>query len=720
MNKRKLTATGLENKDPRHDRIFDPWLYVDTIRRNWRWAMPLGLVIASLVSGFVYWRFVPEYLASHLLEANRDFVVFQGVMQGHSDLLQNERPLIENHLVLSPVLSDPKICEAPSLRDIHSREMNIRRNLSLSDVGSKTLMRVSYKDTEPAAAASVCNAIVRSYLQQRQRFDDRRISDLEGWLQPALKLWQDEVEQHRERIVSLSKRARGFDPFQETTRLNTDATYLTSLRDELSLLRSNEAVIEAELLMLKDALSKPGENEPIDLDPMTFEALVKEDEEVATASRLLSEKNEEMRMMEKSDLVRTRQVWYETLKKDMAVLENQLSAAKLAARPMVLSKWRESAVVAKTAELTRTRTRRDVIESNFKAEEERLSKFAGETAELYFAQQKYLQARNILERLNERTASVRTERQKSSTIQTLAEAQTPTVPIESVPWKKILLYAAASFSMPFVLAFFLELQLKRISQSDSLEGGKEIPVLGEVVMLPSHSGSAKKQRAYDESIESLRANFILSEPGNTQTLVIASSMPGEGKSTLATHLAISLSKMGDGRVLLIDADFRSPDQHHLFGLQMSEGLAGVLRGSVTLDEAIDTSLGEQLHILTAGEIRKDLARIVSKERIESLMQHVKGKYRFIIIDTAPVLAASETLSFAAGADVTLLCTMRDVTREDNLKLCLRRLDLSGAKLIGTVFSGMPVRQYLYRYGDYRYSLSLDAESSSTDSRQSLA
>ncbi|MFO0181195.1 MAG: CpsD/CapB family tyrosine-protein kinase, partial [bacterium] len=328
---------------------------------------------------------------------------------------------------------------------------------------------------------------------------------------------------------------------------------------------------------------------------------------------------------------------------------------------MVLSKWRESAVVAKTAELTRTRTRRDVIESNFKAEEERLSKFAGETAELYFAQQKYLQARNILERLNERTASVRTERQKSSTIQTLAEAQTPTVPIESVPWKKILLYAAASFSMPFVLAFFLELQLKRISQSDSLEGGKEIPVLGEVVMLPSHSGSAKKQRAYDESIESLRANFILSEPGNTQTLVIASSMPGEGKSTLATHLAISLSKMGDGRVLLIDADFRSPDQHHLFGLQMSEGLAGVLRGSVTLDEAIDTSLGEQLHILTAGEIRKDLARIVSKERIESLMQHVKGKYRFIIIDTAPVLAASETLSFAAGADVTLLCTMRDVT-----------------------------------------------------------
>lgn len=711
MNSKKMTVTGVESKDP-WEELFDPWLIVDTIRRCWRWAVPLGFMISGLVSGFIYWSFVPEYSASHLLEANRDFVVFQGVIQGNSELLQNERPLIENHLVLSPVLSDPKICEAPSLRDIHSREKNIRRNLSLSDVGSKTLMRVSYRDTDPFAAANVCNAIVRSYLQQRQRFDDRRISDLEGWLQPALKLWQDEVEQHRERIVSLSKQAKGFDPFQETTRLNTDSAYLTSLRDELSLLRSNEAVIEAELLMLKDALSKPGQNEISDIDPMTFEELVKEEEEVAKASRLLDEKNDEMRMMEKSDLVRTRQAWYDTLKKDIAALEIQLSSAKIAVRPMVISKWRESAVVAKTAELTRTRTRRNVIEDNFKAEEERLSKFAGETAELYFAQQRYLQARNILELLNQRTASLRTERQKSSTIQTLAEAQTPTAPIESVPWKKILTFALASFTTPFGLAFLLEIQSKRISHSDSLEGEKEIPVLGEVVMLPSHSGSAKKQRAYDESIDSLRANFILSDPGNTQTLVIASSMPGEGKSTLATHLAISLSKMGAGRVLLMDADFRSPDQHHLFGLPMSEGLAGVLRGSVTLDEATDTSLGEQLHILTAGEIRKDLARIVSKERIEKLMQEVKGKYRFIIIDTAPVLAASETLSFAAGADGTLLCTMRDVTRQDHLQRCLRRLDLSGAKLVGTVFSGMPIRQYLYRYGDYRYSQPWDAEPSS--------
>jgi capsular exopolysaccharide synthesis family protein len=700
--------------DPWQELPFDPWLIVATIRRNWLWAAPVGMAIAGLVSGFVYWTFVPEYLASHLLEANRDFVVFQGIIQGPSELLQNERPLIENHLVLSPVLADAKICEAPSLRDVHTREMNIRRNLSLSDAGSRTLMRISYRDTDPVAAANVCNAIARSYLQQRQRFDDRRISDLESWLQPALKLWQTEVEQHRERIVSLSKQAKGFDPFQETTRLNSDTTYLTTLRDELTSLRSSEAVLNAELLMLKDALSKPDENVPIDIDPMEFDALLKENEDVKRLTQLLDEKNDEMRMMEKSDLVRTRQGWYDSLKGDVGKLENELSTTKLAVRPQVITRWRESAVVAKTAELTRISTRRDVIESNYKAEEERLSTFAGETAELYFAQQNYLQARNILERLNERTASLRTERQKSSSIQTLAEAKPPTVPIESIPWKKIIIFAIAAFTVPFGFAFLAELQTKRISNSDVLDGGNDLPVLGEVALLPSRSMSTKKQRAYNESIDSLRANFVFTQSENTKTIAICSSMPREGKSTLASHLALSLSRSGHGPVLLIDADLRSPDQHHLFAIPMSAGLAGVLTNSVTLADAINTSMGDDLHILPAGQIRRDLSRVIRRERIEQFMQEVKGRYEFVIIDTAPVLAASETLSFASIADGVLLCTLRDVSRQDHVQRCLKRLELSGAKVLGTVFSGIPVRQYHYRYGDYRYAQSFDNNPSSTE------
>lgn len=702
MNRLLSKPKNLPNGDPWQELPFDPWLVTATVRRNWPWACPAGLVLASLVSTFVYFSFVPEYLASHLLEANRDFVIFQGIMQGPSELVQNERPLIENHLVLSPVLSDAKVCEAPSLQDVNTREINIRRNLSVSDAGSRNIMRISYRDSNPVAAANVCNAIARSYLQQRQRFDDRRISDLEGWLQPALRTWEDEVEQHRERIVNLSKQAKGFDPFQETTRINSDTSYLSNLRDELSSLRSLEAVLEAELSMLKEGQTRTDQSLPVDLDPIEFDALIEAHPEVSRLNELIKEKSIEMRMMESSDLVRTRQVWYDGLKEDLAKLKSEMEIAKETFRPEVINKWRESTVVSKSTELTRTRTRREVIEANYRTEEERLSNFAGETAELYFAQQKYMQARTILERLNERTASLRTERQKSSTIQTLAEATPPTVPIETIPLKKIGLFSVVSFVVPFGLAFLREIKFKRISYAETLETSEEIPVLGEVAKLPNRSVSRKNQRVYDESIESLRANFLLAQTEKAQTLAIASSMPREGKSTLAAHLALSLSRLGNGPVLLIDADIRSPDQHNLFGIPMSSGLAEVLRGTVSLSDAIDRRLGDQLHILTAGQLRGNLYRMVAPEKIEALMKDVKELYRYIIIDTAPVLAASETMQFAAAADGTLLCTMRDLSRQDQIQRCIRRLEFSGAKILGTVFSGIPVRQYYYRYGDYHY------------------
>jgi Mrp family chromosome partitioning ATPase len=111
-------------------------------------------------------------------------------------------------------------------------------------------------------------------------------------------------------------------------------------------------------------------------------------------------------------------------------------------------------------------------------------------------------------------------------------------------------------------------------------------------------------------------------------------------------------------------------------------------------------------------LKQNLYRTVTHERILELMQAVKQNYQYIIIDTAPVLAASETLAFAAAADGTLLCTMRDVSRQDHLQRCVRRLEVSGAKILGTVFSGIPTRQYYYRYGDYRYSAITNQEASS--------
>jgi capsular exopolysaccharide synthesis family protein len=232
-----------------------------------------------------------------------------------------------------------------------------------------------------------------------------------------------------------------------------------------------------------------------------------------------------------------------------------------------------------------------------------------------------------------------------------------------------------------------------------------MPLIGEVARLPSGVFTKGKKRVFEESVDALRANLLLSsELGELRTFAVTSSMSGEGKSSLSSQLAVSVAKATGERVLLIDADLRSPDQHHLFGLEMGLGLSGVLSGRVSLDAAIDRSLGGLLHVLPAGHLTASPHRLLSPSALRDLVDQATGElgYRYVIFDTAPVLSAGETLAVAAEVDATLLCVMRDVSRVDSLERTSRRLEATGATIAGIVFNGVPSREYAYRYGDYRY------------------
>ena len=95
-------------------------------------------------------------------------------------------------------------------------------------------------------------------------------------------------------------------------------------------------------------------------------------------------------------------------------------------------------------------------------------------------------------------------------------------------------------------------------------------------------------------------------------------------------------------------------------------------------------------------------RLLSADGMRALLDTALEKYKYVVVDTAPVLAAGETLAIASQTDATLVCVMRDVSRSDAVLRTSRRLEAAGANVVGTVFSGVPVRQYTYRYGDYRY------------------
>ena len=149
--------------------------------------------------------------------------------------------------------------------------------------------------------------------------------------------------------------------------------------------------------------------------------------------------------------------------------------------------------------------------------------------------------------------------------------------------------------------------------------------------------------------------------------------------------------------------WRCPDQHELFGLEMGPGLAGVLSGDVEFHDAVNTTLGKLVHVLPAGPLKSNPHRLINEESVRTFVAQALENYTYVIFDTAPVLAAGESLSIVSSVDATLFCVMRDVSRMENVSRGIRRVQASGATIAGTVFSGIAPRQYTYRYGDYHYS-----------------
>jgi len=147
---------------------------------------------------------------------------------------------------------------------------------------------------------------------------------------------------------------------------------------------------------------------------------------------------------------------------------------------------------------------------------------------------------------------------------------------------------------------------------------------------------------------------------------------------------------------------RSPDIHRVFNVERGPGLCEVLKGECSSEEAIHTGFSEMLHVLTAGELDSSPHRLVGNNTFASLVEKLREKYENIIIDTPPILAASEALLIANVADAAIICVRRDFSRVDQVTDAFSRLQSAGVNTAGAVLNGVPLHAYAYRYGSYYY------------------
>lgn len=310
--------------------------------------------------------------------------------------------------------------------------------------------------------------------------------------------------------------------------------------------------------------------------------------------------------------------------------------------------------------------------------------------------------------------------------QIIDEAQVPKSPVRPNTNKYVLQWSMVGLFCGILLSLFREQLHNTFRTNEDIEQKLALPVLGVVPLLGKKAKRAEKSKrrrnkraegetfperffledsksAFSESINHVRTGIAYSDVDNPpQTVLITSSVQGEGKTTLASNLALSFANLG--RTLLIDADLRKPRVEYITTTAAKGGLVEYVAGLRSLQECVvQDPECPSLYILKGGVVPPNPLELLSSQTLARTLKELRGKFSHIVIDTAPILPVSDAIVLGHIADALLLVVQAERTTTKMARDALKRLDHAGIRTMGVVLTQVQVRRSAYYYdGKYQY------------------
>jgi capsular exopolysaccharide synthesis family protein len=577
--------------------------------------------------------------------------------------------------------------------------------IRVEPVKDSRIVRLAVEDTDRERAALIANAYGEAYIEHTldKKLDTTRAASL--WLADQLddlkkKLESSEVGLHH------FKRENDILTASFEDKQSISSQRLLALNDALTKARTRRAELESRRRTLAEAKKRAVAGDPAAFDSVAavaqsvlvgqlklrLVALTEEREELA--SRYLPQHPRLLAVEERlAEISRT--VDRET-GKIVAALDNEFREASDTEQQLVAlidGAKREAFEVNK----------REIDYVKLKREQENNQR-------LYDL---------VLQRLKdaELTGMLRT-----STVQLLDAALVPSIPVK--PNRKVVMILSIILGLlgAVSLALFFEYLDNTVKTHDDVERYLQLPFLGIVPSIHEKGQEqlpvAERGRNRDlhahrrpkssvaECIRSVRTNLLFMTPDKPlKRLLITSSGPQEGKTTVAVNLAIAFSQAGS-RVLLVDTDMRRPRIHRAFGLPNDAGVSSLMLQSARLEDVVKETAVPNLFLLPCGPIPPNPAELIHTERFKKLLLELDAKYDRVIFDSPPVAAVTDALILSGDVDgVVLVAKAGRTVREVAMRTRQSLADVN-ARLFGMVLNDLDLERrgygYYYYYQKYGY------------------
>jgi tyrosine-protein kinase Etk/Wzc len=308
---------------------------------------------------------------------------------------------------------------------------------------------------------------------------------------------------------------------------------------------------------------------------------------------------------------------------------------------------------------------------------------------------------------------------KVGNVRVLDQAVEPQLPIK--PQRKTIVAAALALGLFLgVVAALVRNMLveQRIRDPHEVEATTGLAVFSTIPISAQQSAIAQRrltgatgvrllaiEHPDDPTVESLRSlrtamQFAMLEAPSNRVL-ISGATPGVGKSFVTANFAALLAASGK-KTLMIDADLRRGHLHQYLGLQRHGGLSELIAGSLTVQQTVHRQVVPNLDFLATGQLPPNPAELLTSESFTNIMERLSEQYDFVVIDTPPVLVASDTSSVAVHAGTVLLVARADLSTMGELREATRRLSLGGKTAAGVLLNGIDSKRRSFGgYGRYR-------------------
>ena len=575
--------------------------------------------------------------------------------------------------------------EAPSPEETRAQSRTIDAFLSaltVSPIRNSRLVELTFDSPDPALSARVANGVAKAYIEQSLEFKFLSSKEASDWLADRLGDQRKQVEKSEQALQRYREQTTDAVSLEE--RQNIVVQKLADLNTAVTRAKTERLEKEAAYNQIR---TLQNDHEALDIFPAILSnAFVQQQKaELADLQRQQAQLSEKLGANHP-----------DMLKIGLAIrtAEAKIQAETIKIVQAMQSDYQRSLSQERSLTAALEQQKRDALDLNRKG------------IEYGVLLRDAASNRQIFESLMQRTKETGISGElRTSNIRVVDAAETPRRPVTPNTRNNLLIGLISGSVLAIGLAFFFEYIDNRIKTPDEIPRYLGIPFLGMVPALFLNDSQAPLISVatplnFGESFRALRTNVIFSstEPG-LRSVVVTSTAPSEGKTLVATNLAVALAQSGQ-RVLLIDADMRKPRVHAVFGKAREPGLSDVLVGTAKFAQTIHATAVQGLWLIPAGTPPPNPAELLSAKRFADLMASLGRHFDWAIIDTPPIMAVTDSAIVSHLTSGVLFVIGAEMTNRYAAQRAVAQLGRAKAKFVGAVLNRVDLKHHAYYYSNY--------------------